>query len=347
MTAKPPTAPQGKKPTHKSIPVDKIDRDTTQPREHFDETSLNELALSMSKLGQLQPISVRYNEQTRRYTLIMGERRWRAAKIAGIAKLDAVVSYGIPDGDRETLAKAVAENVGRADMTPMEEAKGFQRLVDFGYPLGEVAAMCGKSESYVGWRIDLLKLDLAVQEALIKGHIPVGLAWFVCNLFADNQRRFLAKWTKGEFATASDAQAFAIACRTEEERMAKQGEFFVLAEEQEVPEGQKSLFAGLAVPAKERERIAGERNKLVAKMELLSVAGQILSDLAAMDTAELATLLAGMQGGLAGQRQRIDHLKEVTNKAVKTLREAQAVAAVRAAAVRVDPELSNGADSDA
>ncbi|MFC4060194.1 ParB/RepB/Spo0J family partition protein [Planomonospora corallina] len=330
----------------KMVPVSKIDRDPGQPREHFDEAKLNELAASMKALGQLQSVTVRYNPETKRHTLVMGERRWRAAQIAGITELRAEVLYGVPDGDPQTLARAVAENVARADMTPMEEAKGFQKLVDLGYPIEEVAVMCGKSEAYVGWRIDLLKLAVPVQEALIKGHLPVGLAWYVANLSADNQQRFLGRWTRGEFATTRDAEAFAQACRQAEEERAAQGSFFVLAEGVEEAaravgaRGQDRLFGEVDLPSEERERIAAARKQLTGKIERLGTAGAILSELATTDPGELALLLAGAPGGIAAQKLRIEHLREVSMKAAKTLREAQAVAAVRAGALQVDPELA-------
>jgi ParB/RepB/Spo0J family partition protein len=350
MTATAATGPA--KVVSMTIPVARIDRDPNQPREHFDEAKLQELALSMSKLGQLQPITVRTpdidpkgrDNASRRYTIVMGERRWRAAQMAGIKNLRCLVHFGVQDGDPETLAKAVAENVGRADMTPMEEAKGFDRLVKLGYPIAEVAAMCGKSEPYVGWRIDLLKLALPVQEALSAGHMPVGLAWYVANLSADNQQRFLARWARGDFTTTRDAEAFAQACRAEEERQANQGSFFVLSTDAEDAaraagaRTQEGLFGSLDMPSEERERIADDRRKLVAKIERIGAAGAILSEIATMDPGELALLLAGAQGGIPAQRMRIDHLKDVAIKAVKTLREAQAVAAVRASALQVAPE---------
>ncbi|GAA3027537.1 ParB/RepB/Spo0J family partition protein [Streptosporangium longisporum] len=336
-----------------NIPLSRIERDVNQPREHFDEEKLNELALSIKKLGVLQPIAVRTSDADpkgrdragRKYTIIMGERRWRAAKLAGLDRIRCIVHFGVEDGDPETLAKAVAENVGRADMTPIEEAKGFQRLVDLGYPLEDVAAMCGKSASYVGWRIDLLKLDLSVQEAVMKGHITVGLAWYVANLSRDNQQRFLTRYVRGDFASTRDAEAFARACRTEEERQATQGSFFVLTEDAAAEAGaagsprQEGLYAQL--PEEERERITRDRNALVGKIERLDTAGSILSELAAMDPEELALLLAGAPGGVAAQRLRVDHLKDVATKAVRNLREAQAVATARTSGLQVDPALAN------
>ncbi|MGO4430403.1 ParB/RepB/Spo0J family partition protein, partial [Streptomyces sp. MCAF7] len=122
---------------------------------------------------------------------------------------------------------AVAENVGRADMTPVEEAKAFHKLANAGYEVDEVAELVGKSPAYVQWRIDLLRLCPEAQEALVKGQLPVGLAWFVGKLSNHNQVRFLARWVRGDFKSARDAEAFAQALHTEEKRQEEQGSFCV------------------------------------------------------------------------------------------------------------------------
>ncbi|MEU6490751.1 ParB/RepB/Spo0J family partition protein [Streptomyces sp. NPDC046984] len=107
----------------KAIPTDRIDRDPGQPRVPFDEAALRELAKSMEKLGQFQPVTVRYDASTRRYTLIMGERRWRAAQMAGLDRPEGRRPLRLGEG-RETFAMAVPENVRRADMTAIEEGGG-------------------------------------------------------------------------------------------------------------------------------------------------------------------------------------------------------------------------------
>ncbi|MDX3100497.1 ParB/RepB/Spo0J family partition protein [Nonomuraea angiospora] len=338
------STPTGPKIVARTIPVSQIQPDPAQPREHFDEEKLQELAKSMQALGQLESIAVREGDQPGTYILIAGERRWRAAQIAEIPKLRANVHVGIADGDPKTLAKQVAENVARADMTPMEEAKAFQRLVDAGFQLEEVAVMCGKSVAYVGWRIDLLALAPAVQDAVSKGHMPVGLAWYVAQLAHDNQVRFLSRWVRGDFPTKRDAEAFAQACAQEEKRQADQGAMFVLAEAEQADQaladdGPEALFADLSVD--ERDRVADERKKLLAKIDRMSEIGTVLAEIATMEPAELALLLAGAPGGLAAQRQRLDHLKDLTMKANKTLREAQAVASVRAGSTKAPQDATS------
>ncbi|MFF3441873.1 ParB/RepB/Spo0J family partition protein [Streptosporangium sp. NPDC002721] len=337
----------------KTVPVDRIDRDPDQPRKHFDEAELNKLAQSMKELGQLQPISVRYIPDTRRYTIVMGERRWRAAQIAGLAEMHCLVMHGVKDGDPGAFARAVAENVGRVDMTPLEEAAAFQRLVDNHYGIEQVAAMCGKSPAYISARIDLLNLVVPVREALAEGHIPLGLASYLTHLRGDNQTRLLARWTRGDFATVRDAEVLAQTCRTEEERQAAHGGVFVLAEEAHVPArvigaGEPDgLFGEPDKPVAEGERIAVARHALLNKIEWLGGAGAILAEVAAMDPGELAVLLAAAPGGIAAQRKHIDHLKEVTVKAIATLRTAQALAAVNAGALHAAPQAEPIQDDSA
>ncbi|MFF0206405.1 ParB/RepB/Spo0J family partition protein [Streptomyces althioticus] len=332
----------------RTIPTAKIDRDPGQPREHFDQAALEELAASMRKLGQLQPINVRYSEDTKRYTIIMGERRWRAAQMAGLDTMKAVVMHGIGNG-RETFAMAVAENVGRADMTPVEEAKAFHKLVDQGYTVDEVAELVGKSAAYVQWRIDLLNLCPEAREALVKGQLPVGLAWYVGKLSSHNQVRFLARWVRGDFKSARDAESFAQALHTEEKRQEEQGSFFVLSEEAAAARkdnGQSALPGSIDLPDEERERVIADRSKLVGKVDKLGQAGEILSLLAATDPEELALLLAGTPGGIGGHRLRIKHLQDIATKAMANLRKAEMVAEVRASGLTVNPDAEADADAE-
>ncbi|RWZ74889.1 ParB/RepB/Spo0J family partition protein [Streptomyces albidoflavus] len=332
------------KAVQKAIPTDRIDRDPSQPREDFDKAKLEELAGSMRQLGQLQPISVRYIPGTRRYTLVMGERRWRAAQMAGLTEMTALVLHGVEEGSRETLAKQVAENVGRADMTAMEEAKSFKRLEEAEYTVDQIAEMCGKSAAYVGWRIDLLKLCDAAQEALGKGHLPVGMAWYVSKLSCENQVRFLPKYTRGDFGNDRAAEAFVKALLAEEKRREEQGSFFMLADETPGADGDGSVQDVIPgahdVTDEERERITDEREKLTKKIDRLSTAGEILSELATADPEELALLLAGTPGGVHGHQMRMEHLAKLIGKVSLNLRKAQAHAEVRASGIVINPEAT-------
>ncbi|BCJ61634.1 ParB/RepB/Spo0J family partition protein [Micromonospora endophytica] len=304
-----------KKPSLRSIQVAKIEPDPSQPRKLFTEEELTELAASMTKLGQLQPIAVRKTGRQGHYRLVVGERRWRAAQQGGIENLAAMVWEM---DDEAAFIAQVAENVNRQDMTPMEEAAAYARLADAGWETRAVAELFGKSEPYIGWRIDLLGLIDDAKQLVAKGQLQVGVAWYVCRLSPDQQRRFLVKWARGEFSSARDAEAFAKACKAAEE----QAEFFQIDKGEHDEEAQAEVVA--------------KRRKVVSKIEGLETAGKILHELAQMDAEELARLLAGAEGGVAGHRQRVDDLRTLASKVSSKLRKAQALAA--AVTVELDPE---------
>ncbi|MGW6461413.1 ParB/RepB/Spo0J family partition protein, partial [Streptomyces sp. NPDC055078] len=318
----------------KTIPLDRIDRDENQPRETFDQAALQELADSMKEVGQQQAITVRYLSATRRYAIVSGERRWRAAGMAGLSEMHAMVVHGLEGGAEtlETFERAVAENLGRADMTPLEEARAFKKLLDFGLDANEVAKRVGRSWNHVDNRLQLLKLTPAVQEALLKGHLPVGLAWYAAQISAANQNAFIARWSRGQFNSPREAEQFCQRVRNEETEAANQSVMFILAEEaaepgKPAPEG---FFPELEVDVARREQIVTDRQKLVGKIGKLGAAGEILAEIAAMDVEELAILLSGAHGGIPGNRMRIDHLKDVASKASLNIAKAATAAAVRA-----------------
>ncbi|MEV7267852.1 ParB/RepB/Spo0J family partition protein [Micromonospora aurantiaca] len=307
---------KGKQPVLRSIPVAKIEADPDQPRKQFTEEELAELATSMQKLGQLQPVAVRKTTKAGHYRLVVGERRWRAAQQGGIEELAAMVW----EMDDETAFIAqVAENVNRQDMTPMEEAAAYQRLAQAGWETEAIADLFGKSQPYIGWRIDLLGLIDDAKALVAKGQMQVGVAWYVCRLSADQQRRFLVKWARGEFRSARDAEEFAKACKLAEE----QAGFFQIDEEEHSEEKQAEVVA--------------KRKKVTSKIDRLAAAGEILAELAAMDAEELAKVLAGADGGVAAYRQRVDHLRTAAGKVSAKLRKAQALAA--SVTVELDPEV--------
>lgn len=305
-----------KKPVLRTIPVAKIEPDPDQPRKQFTAEELAELAASMKKIGQLQPIAVRKTAKSGIYRLVVGERRWRAAQQGGLEELAAMVWEM---DDEAAFIAQVAENVNRQDMTPMEEAAAYARLAQAGWETAAIAELFGKSEPYIGWRIDLLGLVDDAKQLVAKGQLQVGVAWYVCRLSADQQRRFLVKWARGEFSSARDAEAFAKACKAAED----QGGFFKLDEAEHTEE--------------EQEKVVAARKKVVSKIDRLAAAGEILAELAAMDEVELARVLAGAEGGVAAYRQRVEHLRSAAGKVAAKLRKAQAIAA--SATVEIDPEV--------
>ena len=158
-----------------------IERNRFQPRKNFDKTSLEELSNSIKERGVVQPIIVRKSRQSSdKYEIIAGERRWLAAQHAGLHEIPAVV---IEADDLKSLEFAIVENVQRQDLNSIEEAEGYQRLMDqFGYDQDKVAKFIGKSRAHVANCIRLLSLPkdvikLIETDQLSQGHakILVGL----------------------------------------------------------------------------------------------------------------------------------------------------------------------------
>ena len=159
-------------PALAEVPVADIRPNPHQPRVHFDEESLSELAASISQLGVLQPLLVRPVDGG--FQLIAGERRWRAAQRAGLAAVPAIVR----DSDDVTaVEQALVENLHRDDLTPLEEAAAFQQLIeDFELTHDEVARRVGKSRAAITNTLRLLGLPPAVQHLLADGRLSAGHA---------------------------------------------------------------------------------------------------------------------------------------------------------------------------
>jgi len=154
------------------IAVEQIVRDPTQPRKTFDETKLRELAESIRTQGVIQPILVRRDGSE--YRLIAGERRWRAAQLAGLHEVPAVVRDVTP---AEAFELALVENLQRTDLNPLEEAEGYRRLVqEFGLTQEQVGERVGRDRASVANALRLLQLPDAVKELLASGALGMGHA---------------------------------------------------------------------------------------------------------------------------------------------------------------------------
>lgn len=159
--------------TLREIAVSAIAANRFQPREHFDEEALAALTASVRELGVLQPILVRQLADDR-YELIAGERRWRAAKRAGLDTIPALVRA---IDDRQSLEQALVENLHRKDLNALEEAAGYTQLMDeFKLTQEEVAQRVGKSRSAVANMLRLFHLPPAVQRLVAEGRLSAGHA---------------------------------------------------------------------------------------------------------------------------------------------------------------------------
>lgn len=156
-----------------SLPISQVETCSSQPRKRFDDESLQELADSISQHGIIQPLTVR-KLSSGYYQIIAGERRWRAARLAGLQEVPVIV---IEADDRKAAELAMIENLQREDLNPMEEAAGFQSLIESYHMTQEEAAQrVGKSRSAVTNALRLLGLTPSVRKLVEEGKLSAGHA---------------------------------------------------------------------------------------------------------------------------------------------------------------------------
>ena len=156
-----------------SLPISQVESCSSQPRKHFDEASLAELAASIQEHGLSQPLTVR-KLASGYYQIIAGERRWRAARLAGLSEVPVIV---IEADDRKAAELAMIENLQREDLNPMEEAAGFQSLIEtYHMTQEEAATRVGKSRSAVTNALRLLSLTPSVRKLVEEGKLSAGHA---------------------------------------------------------------------------------------------------------------------------------------------------------------------------
>jgi ParB family transcriptional regulator, chromosome partitioning protein len=152
----------------RELPLELIEPNLYQPRRHFDESTLQDLAGSIGERGVLQPVLVRPLEEGK-YQLVAGERRWHAAQLAGLQSIPALVSAY---DDREALEAALIENMAREDLNPVEQARAFSTLVnEFGATLEQVGRSVGRSTGTVSNMVRLLKLSEEILEFIERGQL--------------------------------------------------------------------------------------------------------------------------------------------------------------------------------
>ncbi|MBY5331237.1 ParB/RepB/Spo0J family partition protein [Rhizobium leguminosarum] len=155
------------------IPIEFVSRNPRNPRRFFDDSELHDLASSIRQHGIVQPIVVRTMSRDR-YEIIAGERRWRAAQLAGLIEI-AVIIRDVDD--KTALEIAIVENVQRADLNALEEALGYEQLIaEYGYTQNDLGEIIGKSRSHVANSLRLLKLPDPVRDLLAAGSLSAGHA---------------------------------------------------------------------------------------------------------------------------------------------------------------------------
>ena len=177
-TTQPDAAAQGSPAAPRAadkVPIDLIHANPNQPRKHFGDEELHDLAASLKVHGLIQPVLLRpHPEKDGAYQIVAGERRWRAAQIAGLHELPAVVREL---DDRQILELGIIENVQRVDLDPVEEALGYNQLIEtFGYTQEELSKAIGKSRSHLSNTVRLLVLPEQVLDLLSEGKLSSGHA---------------------------------------------------------------------------------------------------------------------------------------------------------------------------
>lgn len=176
-----------------------------QPRTDINEDQINELADSIKKVGVLQPILVRAHGAG--YQIIAGERRWRAAQAAGLERVPVRV---MAISDTEALALALIENLQRSDLNPVEEARGYRRLIaEYGMTQAELADRVSKSRSAVTNTLRLLDLPDDIQEQLYEGRLSAGHARAILSIPDDDRRHTLARKCVDEGLSVREAESLA------------------------------------------------------------------------------------------------------------------------------------------
>jgi ParB family chromosome partitioning protein len=174
------------------IAIDRIERDPDQPREEFDEESLARLAESLRTRGQLQPIRVRWDEGRGAYVVLAGERRWRAARMAGLAELQCVIHDGTPTAD-ERLALQLVENALRDDLKPVEQARAYRKLMEArSWTMTELATELGVHQTSIGRALALLELPCTVQEQVEQGILAPSTAAEIAKIPDAEEQRVVA-----------------------------------------------------------------------------------------------------------------------------------------------------------
>jgi ParB family chromosome partitioning protein len=188
----------------RNIDIENIHPSGHQPRKHFDDARLDELAESIRSQGIIQPLVVRVRPAGG-FELIAGERRWRAAQRAGLHQVPAIIREA---AELQAFELALVENLQREDLNPIEEAEGYQRLVaEFGYTQESLATRVGKERSTVANALRLLKLPPVVRGMVVEGRLSMGHARALLGLEADAAIERLARQTASRNLSVRQVEA--------------------------------------------------------------------------------------------------------------------------------------------
>ena len=201
-----------------TLPIMKVEPKADQPRTYFDEVALTELSESIKQHGIIQPITVR-KLPSGYYQIIAGERRWRAARMAGLNEVPVCI---IEADDRTAAELALVENLQRADLNPVEEARGYQRLIqEFGLTQEEAAQAVGKSRPVITNTMRLLSLPEEVLELLEGGMISAGHARALLAINENDLRIEAARLIVAKGLSVRQTEALAVSIGKKKEKQGK------------------------------------------------------------------------------------------------------------------------------
>ena len=246
------------------LELDLIEPNRKQPRKYFDETALEELAVSLKTYGMLQPIVVKRSGEY--YEIIAGERRWRAAKIAGMEKVPVVVKKW---EEGEAFEAALVENLQREDLNPMEEAESYQRLQEeFGLNQEKIAEKVGKSRSAIANSLRLLQLDPRVRNFVVENKLTGGHARTLLPIEDGDTQFELAEYVIEEGLSVRAVEALVKNHLAKAEKPKEEKNEMIQAEEtayRAIEDDLKSLFS-----TKVKLKPMGKRNKGKIEIEYYS-----------------------------------------------------------------------------
>ena len=261
------TSKSTKKKTEEAVlelDLDMIEPNRKQPRKYFDETALEELAASLKAYGMIQPIVVKKNGDY--YEIIAGERRWRAAKIAGLTKVPVVIKKW---EEGEAFEAALVENLQREDLNPMEEAESYHRLQEeFGLSQEKIAERVGKSRSAVTNSLRLLQLDPRVRNFVVENKLTGGHARTLLPVTNGDDQFELAEQVIDEGLSVRAVEALVKAYLTQAEKTAETEEEISKEDAREyraIEDELKSFFS-----TKVKLKPLGKRNKGKIEIEYYS-----------------------------------------------------------------------------
>lgn len=206
------------KPVEQTLRLSMIEPNRSQPRQNFDEEMMKELADSIRQYGVLQPLLVQKKDD--HYEIIAGERRWRAAQMAGLSEVPVVIrEYD----KQQTMEIALIENVQRADLNPIEEAQAYQRLIrEYGLTQEEIAERVSKNRATITNSMRLLKLDERVQQMLVENQISSGHARAILGIEDGDSQVLAAKKIVQENLSVRDVEKLVkLMARPKKEKISK------------------------------------------------------------------------------------------------------------------------------